>query len=144
MAILYNRQLSKHTLTHLEKKNQKSLNDSTSESAGSTSEKPTADSLAKTVGKEVLRQFFWENSTEAEKKLFAAMLRILPAHRSDFQQLKELINNIPVPTDTQEQQTGPSSERRRSSAAVLRKTSVSEAAQNTTRNSSNTKKCIIL
>jgi serine/threonine protein kinase len=57
-------------------------------------ELPSADAVARVVGRRVLRGVPWQQSTDDERKLFCSMLRVLPQHRSDYSQLKELISAI--------------------------------------------------
>ena len=57
-------------------------------------ELPSADAVARVVGRRVLRGVPWQYSTDEERKLFCSMLRVLPQHRSDCRQLKELILHV--------------------------------------------------
>lgn len=56
----------------------------------------TADSIARAVGRMVLKQLPWQHSTDEERRLFCSMLRVLPQHRSENRQLKELIADVYV------------------------------------------------
>lgn len=56
----------------------------------------TADSIARAVGRLVLKQLPWQHSTDEERRLFCSMLRVLPQHRSENRQLKELIADVYV------------------------------------------------
>ena len=58
--------------------------------------KLTADSIARAVGRLVLKQLPWQHSTDEERRLFCSMLRVLPQHRSENRQLKELIADVYV------------------------------------------------